>query len=106
MPVDLFSPSDLYLIFFGTNALLRTYAPGATFGPDIPALALHVDCRDRYIMSHFIVAQRFAFERILPIRRTKNTEPWRTRLQRLEFLDVTYQLIQAIDETVQQTTAS
>jgi hypothetical protein len=59
MPVDLFSPSDLYLIFFGTNALLRTCAPGATFGPDIPALALRVDWRDRCIMSHFIVAQRF-----------------------------------------------
>jgi hypothetical protein len=53
----------------------------------------------------FIVAQRFTYERILPIRRTKNTEPWRIRLQRLEFLVVTYQLIQAIDETVRQTIA-
>lgn len=71
MPVDPFSPSDLCLIFFGTNALLRTCGPGATFGPDILALVLRVDWRNRCIMSHFIVAQRFAYERIFPIRREK-----------------------------------
>jgi hypothetical protein len=85
----LFSPSDLCLIFFGTNALLRICATGATFGPDTPAISLHVDCRDRYIMGRLLLPNASLMTCLLPIGRPL----WRTRLQRLDFLDVTYQLI-------------